>query len=143
MDVVSLWSPSRRLVELINYTPATVLMGILSHVFESDVNRDGSICVWLPLIQRALLIRGINGEGQMPRQNRLEVIPPPGLLMHTQAKQRLRSCYGYRWSRGYKAGIGHILSRDILQNTSQAITHHHIKTCLCMPMRPIWPNLVL
>lgn len=35
------------------------------------------VSVWLPLIKSALLISGISGEGQMPRQNRLEVTPPP------------------------------------------------------------------
>lgn len=56
--------------------------------------------VWLPLIQRALLISGISGEGQMPRQNRLEVTPPPA---HAHAGPNKGS--GCQWKRGYKSGI--------------------------------------
>lgn len=45
--------------------------------------------VWLLLIKRALLISRISGEGQMPRQNRLEVIPPARSCT-LGARQRLR-----------------------------------------------------
>lgn len=45
--------------------------------------------VWLPLTQRAPLISGISGEGQMPRQNRLEVTPPPAHAHSGQTKAQI------------------------------------------------------
>ncbi len=60
--------------------------------------------VWLPLIQRALLISGISGRDRC--RDKIGWRSHLRLLIHTGAKQRLQiTDSGCRWERGYKACI--------------------------------------
>lgn len=75
----------------------------LIHFTLADVNPDGNICVSVAaLIQRAWLISGISGEGQMPRQNRLEVTPPPARA-HSGPNKGWDHGSGCIWERGDRA----------------------------------------
>lgn len=97
--------------------------------------------VWLPLIQRALLISRISGEGQMPRQNRLEVTPPPA---HAHAGPNKGSDHssGCQWKRGYKSGIMLCFKEGKTSHTHDK--HQHTATlkpasaCPCA-ISPFWP----